>query len=78
MINNGASPQEARDVLSRSMKTEVNMTANFQEFRHFFNMRADMAAHPQMREVAVPLLEMSMKAFPGVFDDMKERLENHV
>lgn len=78
MIQAGATPQEARDVLTKSLKTEICMTANLFEFRHFFNMRADMAAHPQMREVAVPLLEQAITQYPGMFDDLKWRLDNHV
>lgn len=78
MLQAGATPQEARGALPGDLKTELCMTANLFEFRHFFKMRADMAAHPAMREVAVPLLEQALVQYPGMFDDMKERLNNHV
>lgn len=66
----GRKPEEARSVLPNSIKTEVVMTANLREWRHFFKLRCDKAAHPQMREVAVPLL-LKMKEFiPVVFDDI--------
>lgn len=52
----GCSPQEARAVLPNSLKTEVVMTANLREWRHFFKLRTAPAAHPQMREVTIPLL----------------------
>lgn len=55
MIEAGCSPQVARSVLPNSLKTEVIMTARNYEWEHFFNLRCDSAAHPQMREIAIPL-----------------------
>lgn len=60
MIQLGAKPQEARDVLSTSVKTEVVMTANLNEWVHFFDLRAlgtTGAPHPQMLEVSVPAMQ---------------------
>ena len=67
----GCSPQEARAVLPNSLKTEVVMTANLREWRHFFTLRTAPAAHPQMREVAIPLLCRMQELIPVVFDDIK-------
>lgn len=67
----GASPQEARSVLPNSLKTEVVMTANIREWRHFFKLRTAPAAHPQMREVAIPLLAEFQRLVPVVFDDIE-------
>lgn len=72
MLNFGCSPQEARAVLPNSLKTEVVMTANLREWRHFFNLRTAPAAHPQMREVAKMLLKQMREMVPGVFDDCGE------
>lgn len=71
MINVGASPQEARSVLPNSLKTEVIMTANLREWRHFFRLRTAKAAHPQMREVAIPLLRQLQDKIPVVFTDIE-------
>ena len=60
--------QEAR---LNSLKTEVVMTANIREWRHFFKLRCAPAAHPQMREVAIPLLEGLKQLIPVVFDDIE-------
>lgn len=68
----GCSPQEARAVLPNSLKTEVVMTANLREWRHFFKLRCANAAHPQMREVATPLLVELQKKLPVVFDGILE------
>lgn len=48
-ISIGFSPQEARAILPNSLKTEVVMTANLGEWRHFFTLRRSAAAHPDMR-----------------------------
>lgn len=57
MLDAGCSPQEARAVLPNSLKTEVIMTARNYEWGHFFGLRCDKPAHPQMRELAIPLFE---------------------
>ena len=71
LLHQGASPQEARSVLPNSLKTEVVMTANLREWRHFFKLRTAPAAHPQMREVAIALLKEFQKLVPVVFDDIE-------
>ena len=70
LLDWGCTPQEARAVLPNSLKTEVVMTANLREWRHFFKLRCAPAAHPQMREVATPLLAAVQKKLPIVFDDI--------
>ena len=71
MLNWGCTPQEARAVLPNSLKTEGVMTANLREWRHFFKLRTDKAAHPQMREVAIPLLNDFKRLIPVIFDDIE-------
>lgn len=66
----GCSPQEARAVLPNSLKTEIMMTANIREWRHFLKLRTSPAAHPQMREVADMLLEQVNFILPVFFDDI--------
>lgn len=71
LIKRGRTPQEARSVLPNSVKTEVVMTANYREWRHFFELRAlgsTGAPHPQMRELALPLLKEVNTKIPVVFD----------
>ena len=69
MLNKGWTPQQARSVLPKSLKTEINITANFREWRHIFKLRCSKAAHPQMREVMIPLKEEIQKRIPIIFDD---------
>lgn len=66
----GWRPEQARSVLPNSLKTEIVMTANLREWRHFFKLRTAPAAHPQMREVATPLLVEMAGKVPVLFDDL--------
>lgn len=70
MIKLGASPQIARSVLNNSTKTAIVVTMNLREWRHFFRLREAPAAHPQMREIAIPVLKMFREAVPVIFDDI--------
>lgn len=66
----GWRPEQARSVLPNSLKTEIVMTANLREWRHFFRLRTAAAAHPQMREIACPLLAQFRATMPVLFDDV--------
>lgn len=70
MLELGASPQMARSVLPNSLKTELWMTYDLSEWRHFLKLRTSPAAHPQMREVADILLARLCDRIPVVFDDI--------
>lgn len=70
LVDLGATPQEARSVLPNSLKTEIVMTMNLREWRHFFKLRTSSAAHPQMLEIARPMLDQFKKLVPVVFDDI--------
>jgi thymidylate synthase (FAD) len=71
LLRAGATPQEARAVLPHSLKTELIMTANLREWRHFLKLRCSKAAHPQIREVANLLLAQLKDAIPVIFDDIQ-------
>ena len=70
LIDAGAKPQEARTVLPNSLKTEIFMTMNFREWRHFFKLRCSSAAHPQMRQVANMIFEQFKERYPMLVDDI--------
>ena len=74
MLENGCTPQEARDILPTSVKTEVVVTANMREWRHILKLRAagtTGAPHPQMAEVMRPLLEELKEKLPAIFEDIQ-------
>ena len=66
------SAQEARAILPNCLKTEINVKMNLREWRHFFNLRCAKPAHPQMRELSIPLLEKMHDLIPIIFDDLYE------
>ena len=70
LLDFGCSPQEARAVLPNSLKTEVVMTADIREWRHFLKLRTSPAAHPQMREVALMLCWEFRQLMPVLFADI--------
>ena len=71
LLSYGVQPEQARAVLPNSTKTEIVMTANLREWRHFLKLRTAKAAHPQMRELTVPLLKELQERIPVVFDDIQ-------
>jgi thymidylate synthase (FAD) len=70
LIDGGAKPEEARSILPNSLKTEIVVTMNLREWRHFFKLRTSERAHPQMREISIPLLKRFRELIPVVFDDI--------
>ena len=71
LISKGASPQEARSVLPNSLKTEMFVTMNLREWRHFFKLRCSPAAHPQMRQIANMILNQFKQRFPLFVEDIE-------
>lgn len=71
LIEHGAKPQEARSILPNSLKTEIVVTMNLREWRHFFKLRTSLRAHPQMREVACMILDEFKRLIPIIFDDIE-------
>lgn len=70
LLEAGCKPQMARSVLPNSLKTELVMTANLREWRHFFTLRTADAAHPQLRQITRPMLREFRRLIPVVFDDV--------
>ena len=70
LLAKGWQPQQARTVLPNSLKTEIVVTANLREWRTILKQRTSQAAHPQMRELMVPLLQTLKEKIPIIFDDI--------
>ena len=73
LLEYSAKPQEARDVLPTSVKADIVMTTNLAEWKHIFNLRACDStgpAHPQMKEVMIPLFKEMREKYPFAFGDM--------
>jgi thymidylate synthase (FAD) len=67
LLNAGAPPQIARSVLPNSLKTEIVVTANLREWKEILRQRTSVAAHPQIREVMIPLSIEMNKILPEIF-----------
>ncbi len=67
MLALGATPQEARSVLINSLKTEIVMTYNLRAWKHFFDLRTSLAAHPDMQDIAGQLLWEFKRHIPSIF-----------
>lgn len=75
MLEHGETPQTARTVLPNSLKTEIIVTANYREWRHILWLRSAPSAHPQMRELMIPLLNDLHNRLPVIFDDIWEHFD---
>lgn len=67
----GCSPQIARSVFPNALASRIIITGNLRNWRHFFIMRTTKEAHPQMRQVAIPLLAEFQARIPILFDDIE-------
>lgn len=70
MLCHGAKPEEARSILPNSLKTEIIVTMNLREWRHFFKLRTAQSSHPQMREIANMILDEFKIKLPIIFGDL--------
>ena len=70
LIQAGARPEEARAVLPNALKTEIVMTMDLREWRHFLRLRTGRGAHPQIVEVAGMILREFAERYPVFFDDL--------
>lgn len=71
LIELGCTPQMARGVLNNATKTEIVVTMNIREWRHFISLRTSAAAHPQMREIAQEVLRIFREKLPVVVADIR-------
>lgn len=55
LITLGFKPQEARAILPNALKTEIVVTGFIDDWKHFFKLRCDNAAHPDIKKLALDL-----------------------
>jgi len=66
----GWRPQEARSVFPNALASRIITTSNLRNWRHMLIMRTSAQAHPQMRQVMIPLLKEFQEKIPLLFDDI--------
>ena len=69
LLDMGLPAEIARSILPNATKTEIAITYNFREWRHFIKLRGSKGAHPQIREIVMLLLKELQKNIPVIFDD---------
>lgn len=70
MLSAGATPQMARSILPTCLKTELIMTANFREWRHFLKLRLAAGAHPQVIQIAKMIQQILTECYPVIFGQL--------
>jgi thymidylate synthase (FAD) len=71
LLSVGIPPQIARSVFPNALASRIIITGNLRNWRHFLIMRTTKEAHPQMREVTIPLLCDFKRNIPLLFDDIE-------
>jgi thymidylate synthase (FAD) len=71
MTRQGAAPQIARSVFPNALASRIITTTNLRNLRHIMIMRTTKEAHPQMRQVTIPLLAELKAKIPIIFDDIE-------
>jgi thymidylate synthase (FAD) len=71
LLDAGVPPEDARYVLPNATVSQIVITANFRELRHFFCVRTHPRAHWEIREIALRMLEIMKQSAPIVFGDFK-------
>jgi len=61
--------EDARFILPNAAKTNIIVTMNARELRHFFNLRCCLRAQWEIREVATEMLKQAKKATPTLFEN---------
>lgn len=76
MLDAGVPPEDARYILPNGTTSEIVITANFREWRHFIWMRTNPRAHWEIRKIAIAILKILQKEAPIVFWDFVIDEEN--
>ena len=71
MLNAGATPEEARDVLPLCLKTEIVCTWNLREWHEVLRLRTAKDAHPAIRALMIPVLKELQTVYPEIFNDIE-------
>jgi Predicted alternative thymidylate synthase len=65
LLGLGLKPQQARQILPNALKTELVMTGTISQWKEFFKLRCDKAAHPDAQYLANELLKQLYEQYPN-------------
>jgi len=69
LLKLGIKKEDARFILPNAAKTNIIVTMNARELRHFFNMRCCTRSQWEIREVAIEMLKQAKKTAPALFEN---------
>jgi len=69
LLKLGIPKEDARFILPNAAKTNIIVTMNARELRHFFNLRCCERSQWEIRDVAIEMLKQARKAAPTLFEN---------
>jgi thymidylate synthase (FAD) len=69
LLKDGISKEDARFILPNAAKTNIVVTMNARELRHFFRLRCCQRSQWEIREVAIEMLRQVKKVAPSLFEN---------
>lgn len=69
LLKLGIPKEDARFILPNAAKTNIIVTMNARELRHFFNLRCCARSQWEIREVATEMLRQVKKVAPALFEN---------
>jgi thymidylate synthase (FAD) len=69
LLKLGIKKEDARFILPNAAKTNIIVTMNARELRHFFNLRCCTRSQWEIREVAIEMLNQAKKTAPALFEN---------
>jgi len=69
LLNLKIPKEDARFILPNAAKTNIIVTMNARELRHFFNLRCCERSQWEIREVAIEMLKQARKAAPALLEN---------
>jgi len=77
LIEKGVKKEDARYVLPNAVTSDLVVTMNARELRHFFILRLDKRAQEEIRQVTQKMLEEVKKVTKVLFEDFEEEDERN-
>jgi len=69
LLKMGIPKEDARFILPNAAKTNIIVTMNARELRHFFNLRCCERAQWEIKQTATEMLKLAKKATPALFEN---------
>jgi thymidylate synthase (FAD) len=69
LLRMGVPKEDARFILPNAARTNIIVTMNARELRHFFSLRCCARSQWEIREVATEMLRHAKKAAPALFEN---------